>query len=151
MVSTVISSHGHIDHAGGLLNIRKKMNAKQNIPLLLHEHAFRKRLVKFQDGRNISLPAPIRPILIKAGYNIIEKKYLSCGSKTDWFCWYMVPVHIESFSVFIVAVELAVAFCCCCPFLFGYVLLKIQGLVILLCTEYNAHKSIAIDMILNGV
>jgi metal-dependent hydrolase (beta-lactamase superfamily II) len=31
----VISSHGHTDHAGGLLNIRKKMNAKQNIPLQL--------------------------------------------------------------------------------------------------------------------
>jgi 7,8-dihydropterin-6-yl-methyl-4-(beta-D-ribofuranosyl)aminobenzene 5'-phosphate synthase len=70
----VISSHGHIDHAGGLLNIRKKMNAKQNIPLLFHEHAFRKRLVKFQDGRVRSLPAPVRPILIQAGYNIVEKK-----------------------------------------------------------------------------
>ena len=70
----VISSHGRIDHAGGLLNIRKKMNAKQNIPLLFHEHAFRKRLVKFQDGRVRSLPAPVRPILIQAGYNIVEKK-----------------------------------------------------------------------------
>ena len=69
----VISSHGHIDHAGGLLNIRKKMNPKQNIPLLLHEHAFRKRLVKFQDGRILSLPPPNRPILIKAGYDIVEK------------------------------------------------------------------------------
>src|SRR5215469_471322 len=32
----VISSHGHIDHAGGLLNIRSKINTKENIPLLLH-------------------------------------------------------------------------------------------------------------------
>jgi 7,8-dihydropterin-6-yl-methyl-4-(beta-D-ribofuranosyl)aminobenzene 5'-phosphate synthase len=78
---TVISSHGHIDHAGGLLNIRKKMNAKQNIPLLLHEHAFRKRLVKFQDGRMISLPAPIRTVLIQAGYNIIEKNVPSLWIK----------------------------------------------------------------------
>jgi 7,8-dihydropterin-6-yl-methyl-4-(beta-D-ribofuranosyl)aminobenzene 5'-phosphate synthase len=70
----VISSHGHIDHAGGLLNIRKKMNAKQNIPLLFHEHAFRKRLVKLQDGTVRSMPAPNRPILIQAGYNIVEKK-----------------------------------------------------------------------------
>jgi 7,8-dihydropterin-6-yl-methyl-4-(beta-D-ribofuranosyl)aminobenzene 5'-phosphate synthase len=71
----VISSHGHIDHAGGLLNIRKKMNTKQdnNIPLILHEHAFRKRLVKFQDGRTLILPAPNRSILVKAGYNIVEK------------------------------------------------------------------------------
>ena len=69
----VISSHGHIDHAGGLLNIRRKMNTKENIPLLLHEHAFRKRLVKFQDGRMISLPPPTRHILIQAGYNIVEQ------------------------------------------------------------------------------
>jgi 7,8-dihydropterin-6-yl-methyl-4-(beta-D-ribofuranosyl)aminobenzene 5'-phosphate synthase len=50
----VISSHGHIDHAGGLMNIRKKMNEKkqeQKIPLVLHEDAFRNRLVKFHDGR----------------------------------------------------------------------------------------------------
>ncbi|HXP51517.1 MAG TPA: MBL fold metallo-hydrolase [Bacteroidia bacterium] len=69
----VISSHGHIDHAGGLLNIRRKMNTKENIPLLLHEHAFRKRLVKLQDGRMISLPPPTRHILNQAGYNIVEQ------------------------------------------------------------------------------
>jgi len=28
----VISSHGHIDHTGVLLNIRKKMNTKEKIP-----------------------------------------------------------------------------------------------------------------------
>src|SRR5262245_36012612 len=57
----VISSHGHIDHTGGLMNIRKKMNEKkqeQRIPLVLHEDAFRNRLVKFPDGRMINLPAP---------------------------------------------------------------------------------------------
>src|SRR5215469_10592153 len=78
----VISSHGHIDHAGGLLN-RKKMSTKQNIPLPIHEHAFRNRLVKFQDGRVINLPAPacFRSILIQAGYNIIEKKVPSLWIK----------------------------------------------------------------------
>jgi len=71
----VISSHGHIDHAGGLLNIRKEMNQEQKkIPLLLHEHAFRKRMVKFPDGRIINLPAPNKSILTQSGYNIIEKE-----------------------------------------------------------------------------
>ena len=69
----VISSHGHIDHAGGLFNIRRKMNTNQNTPLILHERAFRKRLVKFQDGRMISLPPPTRHILIQTGYNIVEQ------------------------------------------------------------------------------
>ncbi|MFL6356966.1 MAG: MBL fold metallo-hydrolase [Nitrososphaeraceae archaeon] len=77
----VISSHGHIDHAGGLLNIRKKINEekqkqkqKQKLPLVLHEDAFRNRLVKFQDDRTINLPAPNRADLIEAGYNLVEKQ-----------------------------------------------------------------------------
>jgi 7,8-dihydropterin-6-yl-methyl-4-(beta-D-ribofuranosyl)aminobenzene 5'-phosphate synthase len=73
----VISSHGHIDHAGGLMNIRKKMNEKeqkQKIPLVLHEDAFRNRLVKFQDGGMINLPAPNRANLTEAGYNLVEKQ-----------------------------------------------------------------------------
>jgi 7,8-dihydropterin-6-yl-methyl-4-(beta-D-ribofuranosyl)aminobenzene 5'-phosphate synthase len=70
---SLISSHGHIDHAGGLLNLRKKINSEQGIPLVLHEDAFRNRLVKFQDGRTIDLPAPDRSILTNAGYRIIEK------------------------------------------------------------------------------
>src|SRR5207253_7791610 len=50
------------------------MNAKQKIPLLLHQHAFRKRLVKFQDGRMINLPAPNRSTLTQAGYDVVEKQ-----------------------------------------------------------------------------
>jgi 7,8-dihydropterin-6-yl-methyl-4-(beta-D-ribofuranosyl)aminobenzene 5'-phosphate synthase len=73
----VISSHGHIDHAGGFINIRKKMNEKkqeQKIPLVLHEDAFRNRLVKFPDGRMINLPAPNRADLTEAGYDLVEKQ-----------------------------------------------------------------------------
>jgi 7,8-dihydropterin-6-yl-methyl-4-(beta-D-ribofuranosyl)aminobenzene 5'-phosphate synthase len=70
---SLISSHGHIDHAGGLLNLRKKMNTVRRIPLVLHEDAFRNRLVKLQDGRTINLPAPDRSLLTNAGYEIIEK------------------------------------------------------------------------------
>jgi 7,8-dihydropterin-6-yl-methyl-4-(beta-D-ribofuranosyl)aminobenzene 5'-phosphate synthase len=78
----VISSHGHIDHAGGLLDIKRKIDEKrekqklkqkqeQKLPLVLHKDAFKNRLVKFQDGRRISLPAPNRADLIKAGYNLV--------------------------------------------------------------------------------
>ena len=70
---SLISSHGHIDHAGGLLNLREKMNTVKRIPLVLHEEAFRNRLVKFQDGRTVHLPAPDRSLLTNAGYDIIEK------------------------------------------------------------------------------
>jgi 7,8-dihydropterin-6-yl-methyl-4-(beta-D-ribofuranosyl)aminobenzene 5'-phosphate synthase len=70
----VVSSHGHIDHAGGLLNIRNKMGKGQPVPLVLHEDAFRNRMVKFQDGKTINLPAPDRSLLAEAGYQIAEKR-----------------------------------------------------------------------------
>ena len=68
----LISSHGHIDHAGGLLSLRNRMNKVQRARIVLHEDAFRNRLVKFQDGRTINLPAPQRSLLTNAGYEIIE-------------------------------------------------------------------------------
>lgn len=71
---SVISSHGHIDHAGGLLNLRNKMNQELKIPLIIHEDAFRGRIVKFHDGRTINLPPPDRSLLVQAGYDIIEKE-----------------------------------------------------------------------------
>jgi 7,8-dihydropterin-6-yl-methyl-4-(beta-D-ribofuranosyl)aminobenzene 5'-phosphate synthase len=73
----VISSHGHIDHSGGLLNIRKGMDYKkheQKIPLIVHKDAFRNRMVKFKDGRTINLPAPKRSELNDAGYSLVEKQ-----------------------------------------------------------------------------
>jgi 7,8-dihydropterin-6-yl-methyl-4-(beta-D-ribofuranosyl)aminobenzene 5'-phosphate synthase len=69
---SLISSHGHIDHAGGLLSLRNKMSTVQGIPLILHEDAFRNRVVKFQDGRTIELPAQDRSLLTSAGYSVIE-------------------------------------------------------------------------------
>jgi len=67
-----ILSHGHIDHAGGLLNLRKKMNAL-HIPLIVHKDAFTSRLFKFPDGKILNLPAPNRSLLVEAGYDIMEK------------------------------------------------------------------------------
>jgi 7,8-dihydropterin-6-yl-methyl-4-(beta-D-ribofuranosyl)aminobenzene 5'-phosphate synthase len=74
---SLISSHGHIDHAGGLFNIRKKMSQKRKIPLLLHGDAFRNRFVKFPDGRMVHLPAPDRSLLTASGYEITEKNSTS--------------------------------------------------------------------------
>jgi 7,8-dihydropterin-6-yl-methyl-4-(beta-D-ribofuranosyl)aminobenzene 5'-phosphate synthase len=76
---SLISSHGHVDHAGGLLNVRSKMSQAQKITLVIHKDAFRNRLVKFQDGRTINLPAPSRSLLTNAGYEIMEK-----NSHSSW-------------------------------------------------------------------
>lgn len=69
----VVSSHGHVDHAGGLLNIRKKMNREKQIPLVIHDHAFRNRLVRFPNEKTINLPAPNRSLLAQAGDKIEER------------------------------------------------------------------------------
>jgi 7,8-dihydropterin-6-yl-methyl-4-(beta-D-ribofuranosyl)aminobenzene 5'-phosphate synthase len=68
----VVSSHGHIDHAGGLLNIRKRTDPARKVPLIIHPHAFRNRVMKFPDGRLLPLPAPKRELLRDAGYEITE-------------------------------------------------------------------------------
>jgi 7,8-dihydropterin-6-yl-methyl-4-(beta-D-ribofuranosyl)aminobenzene 5'-phosphate synthase len=68
----VVLSHGHIDHAGGLLNIRKKMNAS-SIPLIVYEDVFKSRLFKFPDGKTLNLPPPNKSFLVQAGYRIMEK------------------------------------------------------------------------------
>lgn len=68
----VILSHGHIDHTGGLLDIRKKMNASR-IPLIAHKDAFKSRLFKFHDENIINLPPPNKSLLVQAGYDIMEK------------------------------------------------------------------------------
>lgn len=75
----VVSSHGHIDHAGGLLHVRNKMNKEKQVPLIIHQDAFRNRMVKLQDGKSINLPAPDRSLLSKSGYEIVE-----ANSHTQW-------------------------------------------------------------------
>ena len=75
----VVSSHGHVDHAGGLLNIKKRIDPIRQVPLVLHPDAFRNRVMKFPDGRSLPLPAPKRELLTDGGYEILEK-----GSPTLW-------------------------------------------------------------------
>lgn len=74
-----ILSHGHIDHAGGLLDIRKKMSAS-SVPLIIHQDAFKSRLFKFPNGKTLNLPPPNKALLVKSGYQIIEK-----NSPSMWF------------------------------------------------------------------
>ena len=68
----VVSSHGHVDHAGGLIRIKEKIG-QSRIPLILHPHAFRNRVMRFPDGRILPFPAPIREQLESVGYDITER------------------------------------------------------------------------------
>jgi 7,8-dihydropterin-6-yl-methyl-4-(beta-D-ribofuranosyl)aminobenzene 5'-phosphate synthase len=59
----VVASHGHVDHAGGWLQVRSAMTRDHGIPLVVHPHAFWNRVMKFPDGRSVALPAPRRELL----------------------------------------------------------------------------------------
>lgn len=77
---TVVLSHGHIDHGGGLLEIRKKMSQKNEISLIAHGLAFRRRSFKFGDGTLLDVSLPEKSRIRNAGYQIVEK-----NSPSLWF------------------------------------------------------------------
>jgi len=68
----LVLSHGHNDHAAGLLNMKRKLGSRK-LPLMLHSHAFRKRMVVLNDGSTWDLPPPERTTVEAAGYQIVEK------------------------------------------------------------------------------
>jgi len=48
-VEAIVLSHGHLDHAGGLVNVAKFIN-KQDLPIIVHEDMFRTRGTANPDG-----------------------------------------------------------------------------------------------------
>ena len=68
----VVLSHGHRDHAGGLITVKEKIGERK-VPLVLHPHAFRKRMSKRPDGNFTQLPPTDRQKLLESGYEVIEK------------------------------------------------------------------------------
>ena len=52
------------------------MNPK-DIPIIIHEDAFRKWSFKFPDGKMLDLPALNKSSLVESGYSIIEKNFSS--------------------------------------------------------------------------
>ncbi len=58
-VDAYVMSHGHWDHAGGIMEI-----ISQKIPIYLHPHALSERLVRYTDySYNVGLSSTIRKIL----------------------------------------------------------------------------------------
>ena len=55
-VETIVLSHGHLDHAGGLIPILKHIS-KPQMPVVLHPDAFLKRWVIMRNGQKIRLPS----------------------------------------------------------------------------------------------
>jgi len=72
-VETIVLSHGHGDHTGGILGFMERVG-RRRLPLILHPHAFRKRRLVLPDGHSISLHPPNRQTLADAGLEIAERK-----------------------------------------------------------------------------
>jgi 7,8-dihydropterin-6-yl-methyl-4-(beta-D-ribofuranosyl)aminobenzene 5'-phosphate synthase len=69
----VVLSHGHADHATGLLGILERLG-KRRMPLLLHPDALLERRVALPDGHEVDLPPPDRRALEQEGIEFVEER-----------------------------------------------------------------------------
>jgi len=71
-VEAIVISHGHIDHTRALAPALERM--RPGVPIIIHPHAFRPRIIKIPDGTQVKLPPPDADTLEQAGANIFRKE-----------------------------------------------------------------------------
>lgn len=72
-LQAVVLSHGHADHALGLLGMLQR-RGRRALPLVLHPEAFKTRKVVFPDGHELRLPPPSRADLEAEGIELVEER-----------------------------------------------------------------------------
>jgi len=72
-VRTVVLSHGHADHHGGLEGLYDRVG-RRGMPLVLHPDAWRERRVVFPTGVEIRMPPPSHNDLDREGWEIVEER-----------------------------------------------------------------------------
>jgi 7,8-dihydropterin-6-yl-methyl-4-(beta-D-ribofuranosyl)aminobenzene 5'-phosphate synthase len=72
-IRTVVLSHGHADHHGGLEGIYNRVG-RFGLPLVLHPDSFRERKVVFPTGSELRMPPPSRADLDHQGWEIVEER-----------------------------------------------------------------------------
>jgi len=72
-VDSVVLSHGHGDHHGGLEGLLREVGRK-HLPLILHPDAWKTRKLVFPTGAEAQLPPPDRAMLSRADVEILEKE-----------------------------------------------------------------------------
>jgi len=70
-VETIVLSHGHFDHTGGLIPILKRVGRLQ-MPVVLHPDAFLKRWVILPNGQEIRLRPVKKDGVLTAGAKVVE-------------------------------------------------------------------------------
>ena len=72
-VRTVVLSHGHADHHGGLEGLFQRVG-RRRMPLVLHPDAWRERRVVFPTGTEIRMPPPRHQDLDREGWEVVEER-----------------------------------------------------------------------------
>lgn len=70
---TVVLSHGHADHHGGLSGMVARVG-RRGLPLILHPDAWFDRKIVFPDGREIPAPPPSHNDLDREGVTVVEER-----------------------------------------------------------------------------
>jgi 7,8-dihydropterin-6-yl-methyl-4-(beta-D-ribofuranosyl)aminobenzene 5'-phosphate synthase len=72
-IETVVLSHGHFDHTGGLHGLARALGTKR-LPLLLHPEAWTRRRIAIPGRDPIEIPTTSRRALEDAGFAIVEER-----------------------------------------------------------------------------
>jgi 7,8-dihydropterin-6-yl-methyl-4-(beta-D-ribofuranosyl)aminobenzene 5'-phosphate synthase len=72
-VRTVVLSHGHADHHGGLEGLFSRIGQRR-MPLVLHPDAWKERKVVFPTGVETRLPPPSHNDLDREGWQVLEER-----------------------------------------------------------------------------
>lgn len=70
---TMVLSHGHADHHGGLEGLFRR-RGRLSMPLVLHPDAWRDRRVVFPTGVAIHMPPPSHQDLDREGWTVVEER-----------------------------------------------------------------------------
>jgi len=70
-VKIIVLSHGHFDHAGGLMPILKQIS-KTQMPVVLHPDAFLKRWLVLPNGQKIRLRSVEEEKVLEAGAKVVK-------------------------------------------------------------------------------
>ncbi|HUZ03355.1 MAG TPA: MBL fold metallo-hydrolase [Thermomicrobiaceae bacterium] len=71
-IRTMVLSHGHADHHGGLEGLSRRLGRR--MPLVLHPDAWRDRKAVFPTGAELHLPPPSRQDLDREGWQVVEER-----------------------------------------------------------------------------
>jgi 7,8-dihydropterin-6-yl-methyl-4-(beta-D-ribofuranosyl)aminobenzene 5'-phosphate synthase len=72
-VETMVLSHGHADHHGGLEGMLRRIGRKR-LPFIVHPDAWKDRKIVFPTGTEIHMPPPKRKLLEDEDVEILEER-----------------------------------------------------------------------------